>query len=186
VSTGTAPPAPPGGQRPEGPNNIATAVADVSERASALIREEIELAKAELTAKMTSLARGAVVGVAAGIFFVTALVFVLVGCAWLIYYLLPVNQWAYFFGFFAMAVILIILGAIAGLIAARVMKKGAPPVPTMAIDEAQKIREDLAGPDATGHYPVPPPATARNGTSGAAAPAPAAPPPPPATGGSQS
>ncbi len=144
MSTGTAPPAPPGGQRPERPDNIATAVADVSERASVLIREEIELAKAELTTKMTSIARGAVVGVTAGIFFVTALVFVLVGCAWLIYYLLPVNTYGYFWGFFAMAVILVILGAIAGLIAARVVKKGAPPVPTMAIDEAQKLREDLS------------------------------------------
>ena len=42
-----------------------------------------------------------------------------------------------------MAVILVILGAIAGLIAARVVKKSSPPVPEMAIDEARKIRADL-------------------------------------------
>ncbi len=40
-----------------------------------------------------------------------------------------------------MAVILVVLGALAGLIAARAVKKAAPPVPSMAIEEARKIRE---------------------------------------------
>ena len=79
----------PPGARPEPPQNIATAIAEISERATLLVHEEIELAKAEVTEKATKLARGAVVGVAAGIFFVTALIFVLVGCAWLLYYYLP-------------------------------------------------------------------------------------------------
>ena len=65
----------------------------------------------------------------------------LIGCAWLLYYYLPVGDFAYFWGFFAMAVILVVLGAIAGLIASRVVKRSSPPVPTMAIEEAQKIRE---------------------------------------------
>ena len=56
------------------------------------MREEIELAKAEVTEKATKLAKGAVVGVAAGVFLVTALFFVLVGCAWLLYYYLPVGN----------------------------------------------------------------------------------------------
>ena len=97
---------PPGEQRPEPPQNIATAIAEVSERATLLVREEIELAKAEVTEKATKLVRGAVVGVAAGVFFVMALVFALVGCAWLLYYYLPGNDFTYFWGFFAMAVIL--------------------------------------------------------------------------------
>ena len=42
-------------QRPgEPPQNIAAAVADVSERATALVREEIELAKAELKQDLKS------------------------------------------------------------------------------------------------------------------------------------
>ena len=61
------------------PQNIATAIAEVSERATLLVREEIELAKAEMTEKATKLVKGAVVGVAAGVFFLTALVFALVG-----------------------------------------------------------------------------------------------------------
>ena len=109
-----------------------------------LVREEIELAKAEVTEKATKLVKGAIVGIAAGVFFVMALVFALVGCAWLLYYYLPGNEFTYFWGFFAMAVILVVLGALAGLLAAKAVKRGAPPVPTMAIEEARKIRETVS------------------------------------------
>ena len=113
--------------------------------ATLLVREEIELAKTEVAEKATKLVKGAVVGVAAGVFLVTALFFVLIGCAWLLYYYLPIgNDYTYFYGFFAMAIILVVLGVIAGLIAARVVKKGSPPVPSMAIEEAQKIRETVS------------------------------------------
>jgi uncharacterized membrane protein YgcG len=135
----------PGASRPGpgGPQNIATAITDVSERVAVLVREEVELAKAEVTEKVTKLARGAIVAAAAGIFVVTALFFVLIGCAWLLYYYLPVNDFAYFWGFFAMALILLVLGALAGLVAAKVVKKGSPPVPTMAIEEARLIRQTM-------------------------------------------
>jgi uncharacterized membrane protein YqjE len=130
--------------------SIATAIAEVSEHATLLIREEIELAKAEVAEKAGRLVRGAVVGVAAGIFLVMALMFALVGCAWLLYFFLPGNDFTYFWGFFAMAVILLLLGGLAGLIAAKAVKKSAPPMPSMAIAEARKIRETVsAGPDAS-------------------------------------
>jgi hypothetical protein len=138
------PPPRPGEPRSEQPQNIATAIADISERATLLVHEEIELAKAEVMEKVTKLARGAVVGVAAGIFLVMALIFALVGFAWLLYYYLPGNNFTYFWGFFAMAVILIVLGVIAGLIAARVVKRSAPPVPSMAIEEARLIRDTVS------------------------------------------
>ncbi len=77
------------GVRSDQPQNIAAAIAEISERATLLVREEIELAKAEVGEKATKLAKGAVVGVAAGVFFMTALVFALIGCAWLLYYYLP-------------------------------------------------------------------------------------------------
>jgi hypothetical protein len=130
--------------------NIAAAIAEVSERATLLVREEIELAKVEMGEKATKLLKGAVVGAAAGVFFFTALVFALVGCAWLLYYYLPIgNEFTYFWGFFAMSVILVVLGLLAGLIAAKAVKKGSPPVPSMAIEEARKIRESV-GPGAGG------------------------------------
>lgn len=132
--------APRGGQP-----GIAAAITEVTERASVLIREEIELAKTEITEKTTRLAKGAVVAVVAGVFFFTALFFILIGCAWLLYYELPIgNEFTYFWGFFAMAVILVVLGAIAGLLAAKAVKAGAPPTPDMAIEEARKIRETVS------------------------------------------
>jgi Putative Actinobacterial Holin-X, holin superfamily III len=127
-----------------GPQNIATAITDVSERVAVLVREEVELAKAEVSEKVSKLARGAAVGAVAGIFLLTALFFTLIGCAWLLYYYLPIgSQFTYFIGFFAMAIILVVLGVLAGLIAAKVVKKSAPPVPTMAIEEARKIRATM-------------------------------------------
>jgi hypothetical protein len=70
---------------------------------------------------------------------------VLIGCAWLLYYELPIgNEFTYFWGFFAMALILVVLGAIAGWLAAKAVKAGAPPTPDMAIEEARKIRETVS------------------------------------------
>ena len=76
------------------------------------------------------LVKGAVVGVAAGVFFVTALFFVLVGCAWLLYYYLPSATTSPTSGASSRwPLILLVLGALAGLIAAKAVKQGAPPVP---------------------------------------------------------
>ena len=123
---------------------IAAAITEVSEKAQVLIREEIELAKAEITEKITKLIKGAVVGIAAGVFVLFALLFILHGLAWLAWYFLPVNDNAIFWGFFVVAGALLILGVIAGLLAARWFKAGAPPVPEMAIDEAKLIRETVS------------------------------------------
>lgn len=124
--------------------NIAAAITEVSERASILIREEIELAKAEMGEKVAKLARGTIVAAAAGVFVVTALLFALSGLAWLIWYVLPVPQWSFFWGFFVVAVGLLGLGVLAGLLAARAVRAGAPPTPKMAIEEARKIRETVS------------------------------------------
>ena len=125
--------------------NIAQAIQEVSERASLLVREEIELAKVEVTEKVTKLIKGAVVGIAAGIFVVFALIYLLHGFAWLTWYeLFPDEQ--FFWGFFVVAAVLLLLGALAGYIAARALKSGSPPVPAMAIDEAKRIRETVQSP----------------------------------------
>ena len=125
--------------------NIAQAIQEVSERASLLVREEIELAKVEVTEKITKLIKGALVGIAAGIFAVFGLVYLLHGFAWLAWYeLFPDNQ--FFWGFFVVAAVLFLVGALAGFIASRALKSGAPPVPTMAIDEAKLIRETVQSP----------------------------------------
>lgn len=119
--------------------NIAAAVQDVSERVALLVREEIELAKAEVTQKMTRLVKGAVVGVAAGIFVLVGLMFLLQSGAWAFWdYIWGSTH--YWLGFLTMAILLFILGGLAGYLAAKALKAGSNPAPTMAIEEAKKIR----------------------------------------------
>ena len=125
--------------------NIAQAIQEVSDRAALLVREEIELARVEVTEKVTKLIKGAVVGIAAGIFVVFALIYLLHGFAWLTWYeLFPDEQ--FFWGFFVVAAVLLLLGALAGYIAARAFKSGAPPTPKLAIDEAKRIKETVQSP----------------------------------------
>jgi uncharacterized membrane protein YqjE len=120
-----------------GPNqeSLATAVTEVSEKMSLLVREEIELAKAEVTVKVTSLARGAVAVAAGAVFGVFGLVFVLLSIAWGIN---PATD-TIWVGFVVVMVILLAAAAGAFLFAWRKLKVG-PPTPKMAIDEAKKIR----------------------------------------------
>ncbi|HZV75339.1 MAG TPA: phage holin family protein [Conexibacter sp.] len=126
--------------------SLAEAVTQVSERASLLVREEIELAKAEMAAKARKLATGAVVGIVAGVFFITALFFLLNSAAWGAY--LIFGGTAYWAGFLIVAVALFLLGALAGIVAYRAVRKGTPPAPTMAIDEAKKIRDTVTATEA--------------------------------------
>ena len=127
-------------EQEEIPANIAAAITEISERATLLVRDEIELARAEIGAKVGKLVTGAIVGVAAGMFIVVAMLFVLIGLAWLAWYeLFPAGQ--FFWGFFVIAALLLVLAVLAGWLAARALRRGSPPSPTMAIDEARKIRE---------------------------------------------
>jgi len=125
------------------PDQISAAIQEISERAQVLVREEIELAKTEVQIKVQRLVKGAVIGAVAGVFALAALVLILHGFAWLAYWLLPVDELAYFWGFFLVALILLVLGGIAGFFAARFFKAGSPPKPELAIEEAQRIRQTV-------------------------------------------
>jgi hypothetical protein len=127
--------------------NIIAAINEVSDKAQLLVREEIELAKAEVTEKLTTIARGAAIGVAAGVFVIAGLVLFLHGLSWLAYWLLPVPTYAYFWGFFLIAGILFVLGGIAGYLASRWLKSVQSPAPEMAIEEAKLIRETVKSSD---------------------------------------
>jgi uncharacterized membrane protein YqjE len=117
----------------------------VSENASLLIREEIELAKAEIELKMKRLAQGAAVAAAAGFFLLFVLVFSLHALAWgLDDAFFPTRIWP---GFLITAGILLLLAGLAGYLAMRAFKAGTPPTPDMAIAEAKRIRETLEHPE---------------------------------------
>jgi uncharacterized membrane protein YqjE len=126
----------------DGSPQIASAVQEISERATLLVREEIELAKAEVAEKVNKLVRGAVVGTAAGIFGIFGLSILLQGLAWLLFALLFDDV---YWGFFIVAGVLFLLAGLSAFLAVRWFKGGAPPTPEMAIDEAQRIRQTLSG-----------------------------------------
>ena len=138
---------PPGAPTPPPPGSddrsVAELVFDVSERASSLVREEIELAKAEIGDKVGKILRGSVVGVAAGTFAFLALILIMEGVAWLLAEeVFDGNAWP---GFFVEAAIFLLIAAGAGLFAYRSVQAGAPPVPEQAIEEAKQIRSTLEG-----------------------------------------
>jgi H+/Cl- antiporter ClcA len=116
-------------------------VADVSEKASLLVREEIELAKAEVTDKVTKLGRGAGIAAAAGVFLIFAVTMFFHFLAW---FLDDLFDWDSIWpGFGIVALLLFLLAAIAGFIAYRLFQKGAPPTPDLAIEEAKRTRAEL-------------------------------------------
>jgi uncharacterized membrane protein YqjE len=117
-------------------------VGEVSEKASLLVQEEIELAKAEVTEKVTKLGKGGGIGVAAGVFLVFAITMLFHTLAWFFDDLFDWNSvWP---GFLIVTILLFILAAIAGLIAQRLLKTG-PPTPDLAIEEAKRTRAALEG-----------------------------------------
>jgi hypothetical protein len=126
------------------PTNLAQTIQDVSEKAQLLVREEIELAKAEVSQKARSLGVGAAVAAAAGIFVLGAAIMILFGLAWLAYWAIPFPDGQYFWGYFTIAAILLLLAALAGYVAYRALKKGTPPAPQMAIEEAKLIKETVS------------------------------------------
>ena len=138
----TQPQEPLGGPQ-EDRRSVTELVFDVSEKTSLLIREEIELAKAEVGQKVGSILRGSAVGVAAGTFAFLALILVMEGIAWLLNEeVFDGKTWP---GFFIEAGLFLLIAALAGLIAYRAVRAGAPPVPEQAIEEAKRTRSVLEG-----------------------------------------
>ena len=123
--------------------SVGEMVVDVSERVSGLVRDEIELAKAEISEKVSALVRGSVVGIVAGIFAFLGLILLMHAIAWLLNDLFFED--AFWAGFLIEAVLFFVVAALAGYIAFKAVKKGAPPTPEMAIEEGKRIRQTLEG-----------------------------------------
>lgn len=120
--------------------SVGELVFDVTERTTILIREEIELAKAEVSEKLKHLLRGSVVGIVAGVLAFLALILAMHGIALLLDDLFfDSNPWA---GYLVEALIFVLLAVGGGYYAYRALSSGAP-VPEMAIDEAKEIRSAL-------------------------------------------
>ena len=144
----TAPQTPPAVPPPSDPKDerkLGELVFDVTEGVSGLVREEIQLAKAEVSEKAGKIARGAVVGIAAGVFAFLALILVMEGIAWLLNEeVFNGKTWP---GFFIEAAVFLLIAALAALIAFKAVKAGSPPMPTQAIEEAKLTKEMLTKED---------------------------------------
>ena len=112
-------------------------VGEVSEKASMLVREEIELAKAEVTQKVSKIAKGAgfFIGAAVLLFFMVFALIEFLG--WGISDWTGLNIWVSF-GIVTGA--MLVLAGLLAMLGIRSVKRGSPPVPELAIEEAKKTR----------------------------------------------
>jgi putative superfamily III holin-X len=127
------------------PQNFATAVADVSDRVTALVRDEIALAKAEVSQKAISIGKGAAAVAAGAVFGVFAIIFALETLAWGLNDIFVSGAGNLWIGFAIVFGVLLVLTLFAFMFAWRKLRVGAP-APTMAIEEAKRIRETVAKP----------------------------------------
>jgi uncharacterized membrane protein YqjE len=130
-----------GPQRPDSAEkSLGEIVGEVSEKASLLVREEIELAKAEVSVKVKKLGMGGgFIGVAVFLLLLFT-IFLFHMLAWGFADWTGYKIWV---GYGMVCVLLLIVASIFVLLAVRAFKKGSPPVPEMAIDEAKKTRAAL-------------------------------------------
>src|SRR3954453_7481411 len=115
-------------------------VGEESHNASLLVREEIELAKAEVTTKVTRIGKGVAAFGAAAFIALLGLIFVFHTLAWGIADWFSFKIWV---GYGITTILLFVFAGIAAMLGLRFVKRGSPPVPEMAIEEAKKTRESL-------------------------------------------
>jgi hypothetical protein len=117
---------------------LGAAVKEVAERASAIVRLELELAALELRRKIVSLGLGIAFGIAAAVLllFVIGFAFATVAAA----LATAVSTWL---ALLITTGILFVLALTLGFLALSRIQKGTPPVPEQAIREAKLTTEAL-------------------------------------------
>jgi uncharacterized membrane protein YqjE len=121
--------------------SLGDVVSEVSEKASLLVREEIELAKAEITEKVTKLGKGAAALAVAGVLAVFAMIYLFHALAW---FFVDLFNWSTVWpGYLLTVGVIVLVGVIAGALGVRWLRGGAPPTPDLAIEEAKRTREML-------------------------------------------
>jgi uncharacterized membrane protein YqjE len=121
--------------------SLGDVVNEVTEKASLLVREEIELAKAEISEKVTKLGKGAGALAAAGVLAVFALIYLFHALAW---FFNDAFDWTTVWpGYLATFFVIVAIGAVAGFLGIRWLKGGSPPTPDLAIEEAKRTRDML-------------------------------------------
>jgi uncharacterized membrane protein YqjE len=119
---------------------LGATVKSVSERASSLVRLELELAALELKRKVTSLAVGIGLALTAAVLLVFAIGFGLATIAAGI--ATSVDWWL---ALLIVTVGIVLVAGLLGLLGLRSIKKGTPPVPEQALEEAKLTSAALKG-----------------------------------------
>ena len=122
----------------QSPHGLGAAVKEVAERASAIVRLELELATLELKRKVSSLGLGIGLLLGAAVLAVFMLGFFFATIAAGLATAMPV--WA---ALLVTTGILLLLAAVVGYLGVAKVKKGTPPVPEQAILEAKLTTEAL-------------------------------------------
>jgi uncharacterized membrane protein len=112
-------------------------VGDISAKTQLLIKEEIELAKTEMAVKAKKLGIGAGMAAAALVTLIYFTIFLFFGIAYLLDDILGVKLWV---GFMIVAIFFLIVTILLVVIGLRLIKRGSPPTPDMAIEEAKATR----------------------------------------------
>lgn len=122
----------------QSPHGLGAAVKEVAERASAIVRLELELAALELKRKVSSLGLGIGLLLGAVVLAVFMLGFFFATIAAGLATAMPV--WA---ALLVTTGIILLLAAVVGYLGVAKVKKGTPPVPEQAILEAKLTTEAL-------------------------------------------
>ena len=112
----------------------------MTQKAQLLVREEIELARTEIQQKVSRIVKGAIFFSAALFFLLLFVIFLLHALSWGFTDWLSVKTWV---GYGITTVALLAFTGVAALIGLRLFKRGTPPKPELAIEEAQKTRAVL-------------------------------------------
>jgi uncharacterized membrane protein YqjE len=115
-------------------------VSDVTSKTTLLVQEEIALAKAEVAEKVSRLVKGVVSFALAAFLALLMLIFVFHTLAWGLSDWLGVKTYV---GYGLTTALLLLLTILSALIGLRMFKRGAPPTPEMAIEEAKKTQAVL-------------------------------------------
>jgi uncharacterized membrane protein YqjE len=130
-------PRPPGA----GDKSLGEIIADVTQKLQLLVREEIELAKAEVSTKAKKLGTGAGMATAALVTLLFFSIFFFIGISELLNDLFWDDYpWA---GYLVVATFFLIITIVLVLVGLRLIKKGSPPSPDMAIEEAKATKAVL-------------------------------------------
>jgi hypothetical protein len=120
------------------PTGLGSTAKRIADRARTIVRLELELARLELRRKVAAIAIGAGLAIGAVVLLLFALGFALAGAAAGL--VTTLSAWA---SLLIVAGGVLLLAAVLGGVAVASLRKGTPPVPEQALEEARRTTEAL-------------------------------------------